>query len=191
MCPRITGNKGPSPGRLTVPCWLSGLEVNCQFWGPGTLSGHRRPNTVTVPHGKNYTTASCLHWLFIYDSKCLRNRTAISGTVFVEGGVVLVRHPHPTHQHCKRHPEDYTPSLPTCGSGPSRQFLGPSSQAPQQAACSKPGAPHPDRTPQSSAHLRHLCVAHLRRPPPTKPPAAPEEARAPSRLRHTCSALLK
>lgn len=51
--------------------------------------------------------------------------------------------------------------------------------------------PSRQTTPQSSAHLHHLCVAHLWRPPPTKPLAAPEEVRAPSRLRQVCSALLK
>lgn len=47
--------------------------------------------------GRNHTIASCLHCLFIYDSKCLGNKTAINGTVFVEGGVMSSWDtPHPT-----------------------------------------------------------------------------------------------
>lgn len=144
--------------------------------------------------GKSHTAASCLHWLFIYASKCLRNRRAINGSAFLCGGGVTS--PRPPGQHRKRHLEDRTPSLPTCGSWPSNEFLGTFFPGSQQAAWNKPAShlvpPSADRTPQSSAHLRHLCVAP---PLATSADQASGSSRGSqellARLRHTCSALLK
>lgn len=141
--------------------------------------------------GRNHTIASCLHWLFIYDSKCLGNKTAINGTVFVEGGVMSSWDtPHPTPVSTVSNalriapqvfqPVDLGPAKSSsCGLLPRLPARLPgTSLAVTWCLPSR-------QTPQSSAHLHHLW-----RPLPTKPLAASKEAKAPSRLRHICSALL-
>lgn len=150
---------------MAVPSWLSALEVNCQSWRPGMLSGHQRgPRPELSLTGKSHTTASCLHWLFIYDSKCLRNRIAINEVHFCAGEGCCPRDPpsiSTVNSTLRIVPLVFQP----VGLGPAKAVLGATFPGSQPAAWNKPGS-HLTQT----GHLNPQLSSPL--PPSCGPPSA-------------------
>lgn len=187
-----------------VPSWLSALEVS-----PGdqacSVVIKEAPTPELLLTGKNHTVASCLHWLFIYDSmfkgQNSHKQNCLCGR---EGHCPLETPPPHPSQHCKQRLEDYAPSLPTCGSRPSKDSCSwgllprlpsrlpgaslavtwclPSRQDSSILCSPPPPFVWPTFGDLHQGNLYQPSLQQLLRKP---------GARAPSRLRHTRSALLK